>query len=291
MPISHFDKLEDQVQEVLDSLNSQIPKANAELQDAFMDFYYTLDKSSTGTIRASVVNLKKIDAFKSKIGNILENGEYGTAVNEYVNGFTQSSDILNNYFGSIVQNFQNNDALYQAILESNVDSTLNSMTGSGIDANFTDPLIDILKKNVTSGSNKADFMNTLKANLNDDTGLLGRYVNQVASDSITQFNSNYINTISNDLGLKYWYYKGTKRADTRPFCSRIKGKYLTDAQLKAYVEQQMTLNGGKGWAGMIKGENWSNFKIYRGGYGCVDYLIPVSKEIYDAAPEASRWQG
>lgn len=289
MPIAYFDKLEDQVQGVLDALNEQLPKANSELMDAFTDFYYTLDKSSTGNIRASVANLKKIDGFKSKIGNILENGEYGTAINKYVDGFTNSSDILNSYFGSVVNTFQDNDALYQAILESNVNSTLSKMLDTGIDANFTNPIIDILKKNVTSGSNKADFMNTLKANLNDDTGILSRYVNQVASDSITQFNSNYINTISNDLGLKYWYYKGTKRSDTRPFCSRIKGKYLTDDQLKAYVEQQMQLNGGKGWAGMIKGENWSNFKIYRGGYGCVDYLIPVSKEIYDAA--SNKWEG
>jgi hypothetical protein len=289
MPISHFDNLEDQVQEVLDNLSSQIPKANAELQDAFIEFYYTLDKSSTGNIRASVTNLKKIDAFKSKVSNILQDGEYGGAINEYVDGFTNSSDILNNYFGAIVQNFQDNDALYQAILDSNVNSTLNSMLGSGIDANFTNPIIDILKKNVTSGSNKADFMNTLKANLNDDTGLLSRYVNQVASDSITQFNSNYINTISNDLGLKYYYYKGTKIRDTRQFCLRLSGKYLTEGQLKAYVQQQMTLNSGKGWDGMIKGENWSNFPVYRGGWGCRHYLIPISKELYDAA--SNKWEG
>jgi hypothetical protein len=291
MPVDHFNSLEDQVQEVLDNLEAQLPKANSELQDAFMEFYFTLDKSSSGTIEASVANLKKIDAFKSKINNILQNGEYSDAVNTYVNGFTKSSDILNNYFGSIVTGFQANDKLYHAILESNVNSTVSSMLGSGVDANFTDPLIDILKKNVTSGSNKADFMNTLKANLNDNTGLLSRYVNQVASDSITQFNSNYINTVSNDLGLTYYFYKGTKIRDTRPFCSRLAGKYITQDQLKAYVQRQMDTNGGDGWAGMIKGENWSNFATYRGGWNCRHYLIPVSKQIYDAAPEASKWQG
>jgi hypothetical protein len=289
MPINTFNNLEDQVQEVLDQLSKRLPKANSELMDAFTDFYYTLDKSSTGNIRASVNNLKKIDAFKSKVSNILNDGEYGGAVKEYVDGFNQSSDILNGYFGTIANTFQDNDALYQAILESNVNSTLNSLLDTGVNANFTDPIIDILKKNVTSGSNKADFINTLKANLNDETGLLSRYVNQVASDSITQFNSNYINTISNDLGLKHYYYKGTKIQDTRPFCSRIAGKYFTEAQLKTYVEQQMELNGGKGWAGMIKGENWTNFPIYRGGYNCRHYLIPVSQEIYDAA--SNKWEG
>jgi hypothetical protein len=289
MPVSHFNNLEDQVEEVLNNLNEQIPKANSELMDAFTDFFYTLDKSSTGNINASVTNLKRIDAFKSKLTGILENGEYGTAVNDYVNGFKDSSDILNTYFGTAVQTFQANDALYEAILQSNVNSTLNSMLGSGVDANFTDPLIDILKKNVTSGSNKVDFMKTLQANLNDETGLLSRYVNQVASDSITQFNSNYISTISNDLGLKHYFYKGTKIRDTRPFCSRLVGKYLTEDQLKEFVQQQSQLNGGKGWAGMVKGENWGNFAIYRGGYNCRHYLIPVSKELYDAS--SNKWEG
>jgi hypothetical protein len=287
--IDYFNDLEDYVEKVLNDLDEMIPKVNAELQDAFLELYYQLDKSSVGTIEASVKNLKILNNFKSKISSILEEGSYSEAVNGYLNGFDGSTSYLNDYFGSIVTTFKANDKLYQAILESNVSSTVDSLLGSGINSNFTDSIFDILKSNVTSGSNKIDFINTIKANLNDETGLLSRYVRQVASDSITQFNSNYVSTISGDLGLEYWYYKGTKKGDSRPFCNRLKGKYLTNAQLKQYVDEQSKSNGGKGWQGMVKGENWSNFKIYRGGYNCTDYLIPVSKEIYDAAPDGSKW--
>jgi hypothetical protein len=287
--INYFNDLEDYVEGVLNSLDKSLPKVNSELQDAFLELYYQLDKSSLGTIESSVKNLKIINKYKSKISSLLENGEYGQSVEKYLKGFEGSTGYLNDYFGTIVTAFKANDKLYEAILESNVGSTVDSLLGSGISSNFTDSIFDILKSNVTSGSNKIDFINTLKANLDDETGILSRYVKQVASDSITQFNSNYISTISNDLELKYFFYKGTKIQDTRPFCSRLIGKYLTYDQMKEYVQSQMKLNNNKGWAGMVKGENWSNFPVYRGGYNCRHYLIPISKEIYDAAPESARW--
>lgn len=286
---NYFDDLEDHVDEVLGDLDKILPKANSELMDLFTEFYYTLDKSSTGNIEASVENLNKINAFRSKIDQTLQEGEYGQGVSDYLNSYKSSSKYLNSYFGSIVNNFQSNDKLYQAILQSNVKTTTNSLLNAGIDANFTDPIIKILNDQVTSGSNKKDFINVLKANLDDESGLLSRYAPQVASDSIHQFNSNYIHTVSSDLGLKYWYYKGTKKKTSRQFCINIIGKYFTDENLHKYFDQQRELNGGKGWDGMIKGENWSNFPIYRGGYNCRHYLIPTSKAVYDAAPESSKW--
>jgi hypothetical protein len=242
MPLNYFNDLEDQVQGVLDALNESLPKANSELTDAVLELFYQLDKDPGGTIKASVANLKRIDAFKSKINQILSNGSYSDAVTDYVKGFSEG---------------------------------------------FT----DVLRNSITSGTSKKDFIDTINANLDPDSGILSRYVNQTASDAITQFNSHYITTVSNDLGLKYYFYKGTKIQDTRPFCSKLIGKYLTEDQLKEYVQQQMSLNGGKGWAGMYKGENWGNFMIYRGGYNCRHYVIPVSKEIYDAAPQQSKWVG
>jgi hypothetical protein len=291
MPLNYFSDLEDQTQAVLDGLSKELPKANAELTDAILELYYQLDKDPGGSIQASVSNLKKIDAFKSKINTILTDGKYGQSVTDYVKGFSEGSSILNNYFGAIVQGFQANDELYKAILNSNINSTVDSLLGKGIQSNFTDAITDVLRNSITSGTSKKDFIDTINANLDPESGILSRYVNQTASDAITQFNSHYVSTISNDLGLKHYFYKGTKISDTRSFCARIIGKYFTEDQLKAYVQQQMTLNGGKGWPGMYKGENWSNFMIYRGGYGCIHYVIPVSQELYDAAPLSSRWQG
>lgn len=289
MPFSYFDDLETHIDDVLSELDKSIPKANSELMDAFMELYYKLDKASTGTIEASVKNLNTINAFKSQINGILENGAYGEGITSYLNSYTSSSHYINDYFGSIVNNFKSNTKLYDAILQANVNTTTNSLLNSGIDANFTDPITKVLQDMVTGGSNKKEFMETLAANLNDETGLLNRYIPQVAQDSIMQFNANYTQTVSNDLGLAHYYYKGTKKSTSRQFCINIIGKYFTEENLHKYFNKQNALNSGKGWDGEIKGTNWGNFFINRGGWNCRHMILPISKEVYDSRPDSSKY--
>lgn len=280
---SYFDDLEDHVESTLNQLSKGVNSANDSILDLFTEFYYKLDKSTTGGIKTTVANLKKVDSFRRELQVEIDKGVYNKSVSEYLKSYKDSSKYINDYFSSIVTNFKDNDNLYKAVLESNVSTTANQLLGSGVNANFTDPMTKILKDMVTSGSNKKQFIETIKKNLSPENSKLIRYSNQVASDSITQFNSNYINTISSGLALKYYYYKGTKIEDTRPFCSRLAGKYITEDQLKEFFTVQSLSNDGKGWSGMIKGTNWSNFPTYRGGWSCRHYLIPVSKAIYERA--------
>lgn len=289
--IDIFDDLESHIDDVLGDLNKMIPKANNELYDAFLELYYSLDKTSIGNIDASIDNLNTINAFKSKIDKIINEGAYGEGVTNYLKSYNSSSKYINDYFGSIVDEFKSGEKLYQAILKANINTATDSLLSAGIDANFTDPITKVLQDLTTSGSNKADFIATIKANLNDETGLLNRYVPQVAQDSIMQFNANYTDTISKDLGLKYFYYKGTKIKTSRQFCINIAGKYFTEENLHKYFDQQRALNGGKGWNGMYKGENWGNFKVYRGGYSCRHLIIPISKKLYDSQPDSRKWLG
>jgi hypothetical protein len=286
MPFSHFDDLESNVEDILNALDKEIPKANSEIFEAFMEFYYSLEKSSNGDVAASVGNLNAINNFKYKIDGLIQNGNYSKSVNKYLNQFSSNSQFINNYFSEVAVNFNKNNSFYNAILEANVSDTANKLLNSGVNANFRDPLIKILRDNVAGGSNKAQFIQTLKNNIigtKDSPGNLSRYVTQVASDSITQFNSNYIHTVSTDLGLNHYYYKGTKIQDSRPLCSKLAGKYFTEDHLKSIVTNAIP------WAGMVKGENWSTFPIYRGGYNCRHYLIPVSQDLYDRSN--AKYQG
>lgn len=270
-------ELEDSVESILNTLDKQVSKANSELFDLFNELYYSLDRSG-GSIKASVKNLKAIDAFRSKLSNELSSGTYGEAVSEYLSTFKDNSKLLNGYFSTVVAEFKANTELYKAILDYNVNTTADLLLGSGVNANFEDALIKILKDNVVSGSNRVQFIKTIQKNIIDNSGKLGRYVSQVASDAVTQFNSNYLNTISADLGLKHYYYKGTKISDTRSFCRKLAGHVYTEQELKDIVVVE---SAGKGWSGMIAGTNWSNFPIYRGGWRCRHYLLPISVELYD----------
>jgi hypothetical protein len=292
MPLSYFDDLEDSVNGILEDLQKKIPGANEEIVEAFEEFYYELDRNAAGNLSASVENLKKINKFRGTIDKVIQGGDYSLAVTNYLKGFKATSTLINKYFSSISVGFDNKPEFYKALLQANISDTADKLLGSGIDANFKNPILKILQDNVVSGSNRKQFTKSIRDSIigaEGETSKLARYSNQVAGDSITQFNSNYIKTISDDLGLDHFYYRGTKIADTRPFCSKIAGKYFTEENLKKYVEDQMKLHGGKGWSGMVKGENWNNFAQFRGGYSCRHYLIPISKAMYDSVDESRRF--
>ena len=95
------------------------------------------------------------------------------------------------------------------------------------------------------------------------------------------FNAEYIQTVSEDLGVEYYLYAGTIIEDTRPFCSARTGRFFTTDQVKQWASL-------KGWQGRMAGTNANTIFIYRGGYNCRHQLWPVSKEQYDAASEAGR---
>jgi hypothetical protein len=196
-----------------------------------------------------------------------------------VSSFESNSLIIDDYFSSMIVDYKSSKKVFDAVLEVNVQNTVDKLLGSGINANFEQPLLKIIKDNVASGSDRIEIIKTLKDQLAG--GKLSKYSSQVGSDAITQFNSNYLNAVSADLKLKHYFYKGTKVDDSRDFCRRLAGKYFTEDQLKKIVEQESNKNNGKGWGGMIPGTNWTNFPTYRGGYRCRHYLIPVSKLIYD----------
>ncbi len=153
--------------------------------------------------------------------------------------------------------------------------------GSGVNVNFSDGIMKSLKDSVKSGSDKSEVNKILTQYIKGDEkklGKLNRYVNQVSSDMISQFNSAYMDRISRDLGLNHYYYKGTKIRDSRELCVHLAGKYFTETEMSEYI----TKRSENGWDGMIPGTNWSNFGIYRGGFGCRHYRLPISEAVYRA---------
>lgn len=282
-----IEQLELNTDKAIEMLNGKVTAAQEEILSELNDFIYQLKYNADGTLNASVENLKIIDKYRVELNKLVDNSGLSDAVQGFQDIYKDNSKIIDQYFSSIVGEYKNNEALFNAILESNNQTVVDSLLGSGIDANFKQPLLDALKQSVTSGSNKAELKQVLDSFLKNNPDVpstLSRYTSQIASDATTQFNSQLIDTIGSGLDLEYFYYKGTIIKDTRPFCIHCANeKYFTADELKKYVLQQSQLRGGKGWQGMIPGTNWSNFKIRRGGYNCRHYVIPVSKSLYEKA--------
>ena len=101
---------------------------------------------------------------------------------------------------------------------------------------------------------------------------LTRYVRQVATDALFQYDGALNEDIKKEFGFTKFRYLGSLVEDSRPFCEHMKslGGVIDIEQLKIALDD-FCPNGepkkGKG-DGMIKGTTVANFSINRGGYNC-----------------------
>lgn len=286
-----FNTLDDVSDVAVSTLNNATGLLSKTLLNEINDTIATLTKDSAGNIIPSVENIKKVNLLSSKLEVYFTSAEYKQAIGVFLGTYNSNVKLINTYFETVSQDFKASDVIYKQIASLSKDATIDSLMGSGISANVKEPLINILKSSITSGSNRTDVFALLQTAIEGDKtnlGYLERYIKQIGNDAITQFNSNYIKTVGLDLGLDHYYYKGTRVAETREFCDAYAGKFYTEEKLQQIVTSQSISRGGKGWQGMIKGTNWSNFSVYRGGWNCRHYLIPISKAVYDSKGEDKR---
>jgi hypothetical protein len=274
-----FEKIEDYSEKTIEDFIGSTKSSEEQILEEIKSFVNTLNKKN-GVLSPTVSNLKAIDKYSFTFSKWLnEKSSYSKSVNSFVDSLSGSSGLIYEYFNS--PDINTEGGIYSAILVDSEKEALNSLLGSGINANFTSGITKALKDSVKSGSDTKEvyaFLKTYIQGNKETLGTLERYTRQVASDTISQFNSTYLETFSRDLGLHHFYYKGTKARDTREFCNHLAGKFYTEEELEEYVTRRAV----NGWQGMIKGTNWSNFKIYRGGYNCRHYLLPVSESVYKA---------
>lgn len=279
-----IEAIESQSEAIVNELLKDINSDALGIAEEVLDFAATLKKADNGMYLQSTENLRAIDSYRRRLSSYIESSEYASSVQKYATSFKGLETTMKDYFSALSVSVPK-EQLYAQVTNISIENSMSALLGDGLDANFTENIFNILKNGVTAGSNRT----ALKTQIMDyivgspeAPGKLQKYADQVASDLIQQYQSNYMATIAQDLDLKYYLYKGTKIADTRSFCARIAGKVMTADVLCKFVTQQSQLAGGDGWQGMIPGTNCSNFQVNRGGYRCRHSLIPISKAVYES---------
>lgn len=283
-----FNTLDSSTDDAVNALNDSAKSISDDILQEVNDTIAILTKDASDNIITSVENIKKVNALSSKLDSYFSGDNYSKSLGEFLGTYKSNVSLINSYFEMVSNDFKSSDNLYKQIAKLSQEATIESLTGAGMSANVTQPIIKLLNDSITTGTNRKEVYSLLGKYIKGDKENLGnleRYIKQIGNDSISQFNSNYIQVISNDLGLKHYYYKGANISDTREFCQRLAGKYMTEADIIHIIATESVKNNGKGWHGMIKGTNWPNFKIYRGGWNCRHYLIPISKAVYEARKE------
>lgn len=277
-----IDRLEDEVDGMINELSATTTSSSTEILDYLVDFLGSLKKNSDGTIKSSVENLKAINTLRPQLSDFISNTNYGISSLSFANKYNELVPIMNDYFSAMALEVGRKE-LFDQVVNTSIESTIDGLIGKGLDANIGEPLLNIFKNGITSGSDRQSIKKALEEYLITNEKL-GKYAGQIGTDAVNQYTSHYLEMVGSDLKLEHFYYKGTKISDTRPLCNKLAGFYFKADQLKAIVQKE---SQGDGWQGMIPGTNWNNFGVNRGGYRCRHYRLPVSKTIYDNA--SKKW--
>jgi hypothetical protein len=274
-----------QIQELQLAIESRmdeaLPRVFSKLSDQVIDLAsdLSLDPKDRAKTLKELIKLKKDIA-----DTIIQNAPYQLQVAEVIKGFEMLSQLSNEYITLAIGDFKPKKELYKAILESNIATTKDALLGAGIRENFGTAIQEVLKDNISGIGTRSELNKTLRKFIEgtpEESAFLNRYIKQTTNDAVMTFNSEYIQTIAEDLDVEYYLYAGTVISDSRAFCTARAGRYFTTDQVKAWPNL-------KGWDGRMKGTNSSTIFIYRGGYNCRHQLWPVSKEQYEAAQEKGR---
>jgi len=281
---------------------SRFDKSIPDLQDKlFKEMLSEIKRLDTkgDKISVTVKNLSILTSIKNKLNRLILNKEYTAQIKDFAKSFNEVYGLQFEYWKGIEKTFKPKPLL-KAIRNQAITDTVKSLTTQGISANVSDAIIGILRTNITSGGSYKDLAEQLRqslVNTPESKGILDRYVKTVANDSIQQFNRQYTQIVSNDLGYTWFRYMNTDIETTRCFCDAMTDKnYFHVSEVPKLLEGKGLKCNGKPVPmykktglpyGMIDGTNAENFFIRAGGWNCRHSINPVSerqvpKDIRDA---------
>lgn len=179
--------------------------------------------------------------------------------------------------------FNTKKSIYLDILSFAQQKTTIDLLDSGVDVNFVNIILDKIQNSVTIGGNVNDLVDELEEYItggDEGVGALQRYVSQVSSDAINQFNANYNQAVTQDLGFEWYKYIGTVIDNTRPFCNDFHDKYYHKKEVEQMGEEINPFTGNKlssaQMKGRIKGTDKSSIFTNRGGWNCRHTFSPLA---------------
>jgi hypothetical protein len=287
-----FDDILGKVGQAVRGFQNRIPATQKAMYQALLEEVQKLEVDK-GKVKASVRNLTRLNGIKNKLLRLVLTPEYKEEVKEYLKAFNEITVLQNQYWKGIEADFKP-PKLLRKLREITIDDTVNKLTEAGIGTNIGDKITDILRQNITGGGSYADLTEQLRQSVlttPESAGSLDKYVKQITTDALNQYNGQYTQVVTNDLGYEWFKYDNTDIETTRPFCDAMTDiKYFHVTEIPAllrgdgltYVDKkgervQVKLYSKTGLPhGMIPGTDASNFFVRRGGYNCGHQIRPVN---------------
>lgn len=287
--MSTIEQLIKTIDSAVDKFNDNIPSVQTRIDKEIRVLLKELDTKGDSVVQ-SVENLRRLNKIQKALQDIFQTHEYVNSVKEFASTFSEVEKLNNKYFNEIADHKQSE--FLKELRKQSIKDTVESLTGSGINANVTSRLKDLIFESIKTGSSYNNLLDSIRTNvLTDKNGLgqLERYARQITTDSLNQYNAAYQDNVTADLGLDWFMYTGALIDTSRDFCKAcVKKKYIHRSEipqlLKGNFEEFKDIDGKISQKtglpyGMIEGTDQSNFIVRRGGYSCGHKLVPVSKVV------------
>lgn len=275
------------ITKALKTFDKSIPGLQGQLYKEMLEQIKRLD-TKDGRVAVTVKNLSILNSIKNKLNKIILNKEYTGEVKDFAKTFNEVYKMQGEYWKGIESKFKPR-TLLKAIRNQAITDTVASLTDSGISANISDALINILRTNITSGGSYSDLAGQLLESLINtpsSKGILDRYVKQITTDGLHQFNRQYTQIVSADLGYEWYRYMNTDIETTRCWCDAMTDKdffhvselpeLIKGHGLKCHGEPVPIYKKTGLPYGMIEGTNAENVFIRAGGWNCRHSIQPVN---------------
>lgn len=274
----------EQIFDIIEKKDLTISTAESKLLDQlgptekliFADIKKLIDKFnvSGGKIEFNDSNVELVNQINQTIVDAIQKSKMPSTIREFLRDFDTikeyNVDVHSKLNGLSPKELED---LINPIQRGVVQQTLDGLTGSGVDANFIEPVKQGIYKNIIGGATRSDLENYLTAYVigtPELNGLYSRYVKQVSRDALGQFDGQINAIIAEEFGLDAFRYVGSLIDDSRPQCVRWVGKRILE---KSEMPEQIAWANNNG-SGMIPGTNPDNFLVFRGGYNCRHRAIP-----------------
>lgn len=287
--MADFKKLIEIINNSVNNLTADIPATQKKILNDVLLLVKNVDLKGD-KIKIAGNNLKLLTAIQGKIQKVILTDKYIKNVSSFVGTYDSVVSVQNEYFKELESKFKP-PALVKEIKKQAISSVINNLTESGIKANLSDKIGDILRKSITGGGSynnlTEQLTNFITTNHSGD-GQLARYINQIAKDSINQFSGTYTQMISADLGYEWYRYSGSNIETTRPWClACVDRKFFHISEIPKVLKgefEEFKKYDGKIYdktglpSGMIPGTDVSNFMQNNGGFNCEHKWRPVPED-------------
>lgn len=292
-----FRKILDRIDDAISGFIERIPASQTDMLEALDEELRALDLND-GKIKPTVANLKLIASIKNRLLKVILTDTYKEHVKDFLKAFNEITVLQNTYWRSIETKFKPSSILKQ-IKQVAIEDTVSKLMEGGIEANVAQPISDILTANITQGGSYKELQSQLREAINttdSSPGLLDRYTKQITVDSINQYNRNYTQIVSSDLGYEWYAYQNTLINTSRPFCIAMhERRYFHISEVPDLLEAKdlyytrddkrvkVPLNARTGLPdGMYPTTTVANFLTLLGGYNCGHQASPVSANLVEA---------